>query len=157
MTYHIDIQNVSKTTLPISNETIINWAKLTLTTKIEKAELTIRFVDIDEITYLNETYRKQNKPTNVLAFSANLPTVIDLEFDLLGDVIICPAVIEKESIEQGKTIESHYALMIIHGILHLLGFDHIEIEEALIMQNLETKLLKKLNFPDPYFEEENEI
>ncbi|MDF1757253.1 MAG: rRNA maturation RNase YbeY [Legionellaceae bacterium] len=157
MTYHIDIQNAALMQIPVDNQTITDWANLALASEIQAAELTIRFVDIEEITFLNNNYRKKNKPTNVLAFPANLPNNIELECPLLGDVIICPEILQNESIVLNKTITSHYALLVIHGTLHLLGYDHIEDEDAIKMQALEISLLAKLGFENPYLEDENEI
>ncbi|MBA2650752.1 MAG: rRNA maturation RNase YbeY [Tatlockia sp.] len=150
MNYQIDIQRASEEASLISDELLIKWAELTLLDHQDTAELTLRLVDIKEMTELNNNYRDQNKPTNVLAFPSEIPDTIELDFPLLGDVIICPAVLAKESIEQGKTLEEHWAHIVIHGVLHLLGYDHIKDNDANLMQALETKLLAKLGFADPY-------
>jgi probable rRNA maturation factor len=157
MPYHIDIQNAATGKTTITSQTLVDWAKLTLESEVQSAELTIRLVDIAEITQLNATYRKQNKPTNVLAFPANLPANIELECPLLGDVIICNEIVQNESVSLHKSLESHFALMVMHGVLHLLGYDHIKDEDAKIMQELEVKLLTKIGFENPYLEDENEI
>ncbi|KTC66231.1 metal dependent hydrolase [Legionella adelaidensis] len=152
MDTHIDIQNVCSDTLPVTDTMITTWAKSALNNRIEAADLTIRIVDSAEITHLNATYRKKNKATNVLAFPANLPKEIAEQYPLLGDVIICPTVLKEESEKLAKPIEAHWAHIVIHGVLHLLGYDHIKESEAEIMQAVETQLLTDLGYPDPYYE-----
>jgi probable rRNA maturation factor len=114
-------------------------------------------VDKNDITQLNHLYRKQNKATNVLAFPANLPDEIALDYPLLGDVIICPEILLEESLSLQKPLIAHWALIVIHGVLHLLGYDHIEEEDARVMQALEITLLAQLGFDNPYHTEDNEI
>jgi len=118
----------------------------------EEAELTVRFVDSDESQQLNNDYRGKDKSTNVLSFPFQNPPGITLP--LLGDLVICKAVVEREAIEQNKQLNAHWAHMLIHGTLHLLGYDHIIEEEAIEMESLETKLLVELDFPAPYNEQE---
>lgn len=150
MNYVIDIQQACSEALPITHETLNGWVKLTLTLHQDAGELTLRFVNSDEMTQLNSTYRKINKVTNVLAFPANLPKDIQLEVPLLGDVIVCPQVLAEESQTLNKPLEAHWAHIVIHGVLHLLGFDHIKEKDAFTMQALEIKLLAQLGFSDPY-------
>ena len=119
--------------------------------KREEAELTVRIVDSNESQQLNHQYRDKNKPTNVLSFPFQNPPGITLP--LLGDLVICKKVVENEAIEQSKTLTEHWAHMLIHGTLHLLGYDHIEPQEAIEMESLETKLLIGLGFADPYLSE----
>ena len=157
MNYQIDIQHACEDNVPVSDETLTNWVKHTLSTQLDSAELTLRLVSRDEITELNHTYRKQDKATNVLAFPSNIPDNIVLDYPLLGDVIICPDVLLDESVALNKPLIAHWALIVIHGVLHLLGFDHIEDEDALIMQALEVKLLAQLGFDNPYPIEDHEI
>ncbi|MDP3561181.1 MAG: rRNA maturation RNase YbeY [Legionellaceae bacterium] len=154
MTYHIEVQHASVEKPPVNDEELISWATLALAVTTESAELTLRLVDAEEMTYLNTTYRKQNKPTNVLSFPANLPKNIELECPLLGDIVICPAVLKQESIELNKSLDAHWALIVIHGVLHLLDYDHIQDDDAAIMQNLEIKLLSQLGFDNPYLEDD---
>ena len=156
MTYKINIQNAVEENIGILNKTLINWAKLTLAAQVKHAELTIRFVDNDEIQELNTIYRKQNKPTNVLAFPVTLPPGIKLKHRLLGDIIIAPNIVVKESTELNKSYEEHMALMVIHGVLHLLGYDHIDDSDAQIMQRIEITLLNNLGYANPYPEEGHE-
>lgn len=124
------------------------WAALDGRTPYTKPELTIRLVMDDEMTALNSEYRGQQKSTNVLSFPFEAPPGIDIE--LLGDIIISVPVILKEAQEQGKTLDQHWAHMVIHGCLHLLGYDHIDDDEAVIMESLESDILASLGYPNPY-------
>ena len=105
--------------------------------------LTIRIVGEAESQLLNKQYRKKNEPTNVLSFLIN-------ENPLLGDIILCHSVIKKEALSQKKSIDDHYAHLIIHGYLHLIGFDHTKNDDALTMENKEIAVLKKLGIKNPY-------
>ena len=112
---------------------------------ILKAEttLTIRIVAEAESQSLNNQYRKKNEPTNVLSFLIN-------DNPLLGDIILCHSVIKKEALAQKKSIDDHYAHLVIHGYLHLIGFDHTKNDDALTMENKEIAVLKKLGIKNPY-------
>lgn len=114
----------------------------------DRLELTIRFVDEEESQALNSYYRGKDKPTNVLSFPFENPPGITLP--LLGDLIICHAVVAQEADEQQKPLAHHYAHMVVHGTLHLMGYDHIDEQEAEEMEQLERELLATLNIPDPY-------
>lgn len=155
MTYYIDIQNASDNELPLSEQEITSLACLALRNRIDKAELTVRIVSEEEMLHLNSTYRQQNKTTNVLAFPSSIPKEIELENPLLGDVIICPEVLSAESLLLKKSLKEHWSLIVIHGVLHLLGYDHIEDSDALIMQALEIELLTELGYTNPYNTEDN--
>lgn len=100
---------------------------------------------------LNLTYRGKDKPTNVLSFPFEVPP--GMEMSLLGDLVICRQVVEKEAQEQGKPLEAHWAHMVVHGSLHLLGYDHIEDDEAEEMEALETEIMLALGYEDPYIAE----
>ena len=154
MTYIIDIQNALNKTISITDQEITDWASLALENKYTSAELTIRLVELDEMIYLNNTYRAQNKPTNVLSFPSNLPKHINLDYPLLGDIIICPDVLSEESTAKNITLTAHWAHIVIHGVLHLLGYDHIYDDDAIIMQAIEIQLLDKLGFNNPYQEDD---
>ena len=124
------------------------WSKTALEVLTEIAELTIRIVDVDEGTQLNEQWRKSQGPTNVLSFSHE--GELEIAPDLLGDIVVCAPVVSREAKEQNKNIDAHWAHMVIHGILHLNGFDHVEPEDADTMENLEIKILEELNYNNPY-------
>ncbi|SFV77197.1 Metal-dependent hydrolase YbeY, involved in rRNA and/or ribosome maturation and assembly [hydrothermal vent metagenome] len=113
-----------------------------------ESELLIRMVDKNEIKNLNKTYRHQDKPTNVLSFPSDLPIEIDEE--ILGDVVICLEVVKQEAQDQQKTFLDHLTHMAVHGTLHLLGYDHIEDDQAKIMESLEVKILDRLQVKNPY-------
>lgn len=117
-----------------------------------EAEVTIRLVDEAESQSLNRTYRGKDKPTNVLSFPFECPPGIELP--LLGDLIICRQVVEREAAEQGKALAAHWAHMVVHGSLHLLGYDHIEDQEAEEMESLEREFMANLGYPDPYQDDE---
>jgi probable rRNA maturation factor len=127
------------------------WLDATIPAFQAESEVTIRLVDEAESHELNLTYRGKDKSTNVLSFPFEVPPGIELP--LLGDLIICRQVVEREAEEQGKPLEAHWAHMVVHGSLHLLGYDHIEDEEAEEMESLETEIMLALNYDDPYIAE----
>lgn len=102
----------------------------------------------DEIQALNKNYRDKDKPTNVLSFPMQSPEEIDVE--LLGDIVLCASVIRLEAKQQSKTELEHWAHMVVHGMLHLQGYDHIKDDEAEEMEQLEIKILSRLGFENPY-------
>ncbi len=155
MSYLIDIQNVCQAPLPVSEEQLRDWVIHVLSPFCQTGELTLRLVDEDEIIHLNHIYRKINKKTNVLAFKSTYPQHVILEYPLLGDVIICPSVLKEESLLFKKQLIAHWAHIVIHGVLHLLGYDHIKEQDEKIMQSIEIKLLFELNFGNPYQEDES--
>ena len=112
------------------------------------AVASVLVTDAAEIQELNKQYRDKDKATNVLSFPMQSPEEIDMH--LLGDIVLCASVIKKESAEQSKTELSHWAHMVVHGMLHLQGYDHIENDEAETMEQLEINILKKLGFDNPY-------
>ena len=147
MTLDLDIQRATDLPGQPDDDCFIRWAGLALHDK-PGHELTIRLVDAEESQALNREYRQRDYPTNVLSFPADLPPELDIP--LLGDLVICVPVVLREAAEQSKTPEAHWAHMVIHGCLHLVGYDHIEDAEAEVMETLETRLLAELGFPDPY-------
>jgi len=148
MAIHVDIQLASKALdIPQSSE-INRWISAVLPNDKHDAEVNVRIVDEQEITQLNSTYRHKTEATNVLSFPANLPS--DLDLSLLGDIVICAPIVNTEANEQNKTLKAHWAHMLVHGTLHLLGYDHIDEQGAQQMEGLETAILTKLEFPPPY-------
>lgn len=145
----VDIQTASSETVP-TDEDLHRWVSAALTGRVtqEQVEVSIKLVDEEEMTQLNETYRGKTGTTNVLTFPANLPA--ELGIPLLGDIVICAPVVRLEATQQGKSQSAHWAHMTIHGALHLLGYDHLEEEEATTMEALESTILKDLNYSCPY-------
>ncbi|AZG74441.1 rRNA maturation RNase YbeY [Shewanella livingstonensis] len=126
------------------------WVRTAIGQTMPIVELTIRIVEVVESQQLNLTYRGKDKPTNVLSFPFEAPP--EVELPLLGDLVICAQVVEQEAIEQNKPLNAHWAHMVIHGCLHLLGYDHIIDQEADEMESLETQLVEGLGFTNPYKE-----
>jgi probable rRNA maturation factor len=116
--------------------------------QVENQELTLRVVDCEESRQLNRQFRGKDAPTNVLSFPADVPAEIDLP--LLGDIVICAPLVEKEALDQGKSLVAHWAHLTLHGVLHLLGYDHQHEVEAEEMEAIEIRLLESLGFPNPY-------
>ena len=149
MSIELSLQNDLQLPAP-SVEDIRLWVDAALAGggRLGDSELSLRISDTDEITDLNLRYRNKAGPTNVLSLPADLPD--GLEHPILGDIIVCAAIVEREAQEQGKDQQAHWAHMVIHGVLHLLGYDHIEHNDAEEMEQLEVRLLADLGFPDPY-------
>jgi len=116
------------------------------------SEVAIRIVDAAEGQAMNLQYRGRDYATNVLSFPAEVPEGLpeDFDFPQLGDLVICAPVVAREAAEQGKALDDHYAHLTVHGVLHLLGFDHIEDDEAEEMEALERRILAGLGIADPY-------
>lgn len=112
------------------------------------SELSVRLVDAEESQALNRDYRGKDRPTNVLSFPFENPPGVSLP--LLGDLVICHPVVVAEAAEQDKSLHDHYAHMVVHGTLHLLGYDHLEDDEAEAMEALEREILAELGIADPY-------
>ncbi|MHB0851670.1 rRNA maturation RNase YbeY [Stutzerimonas nitrititolerans] len=146
----LDLQRVSQDEAP-GDEDFRRWCELALRQRSADSELTIRLVDEAEGRELNHTWRQKNYATNVLSFPADVPDEL-LDIPLLGDLVICVPVVAREAAEQGKPLEAHWAHLVIHGCLHLLGYDHIDDAEADEMEALERQLLAELGHPDPYAE-----
>jgi len=149
MSNHIDLQLACNATELPSLELFQRWTDIALTAVTDQEfELTIRLVNLAESQQLNNQYRKINKPTNVLSFPFEVPDGIEL--NLLGDLVVCVQIVEQEAKEQGKALFDHWAHMIIHGCLHLLGYDHINDTDADEMEALEIKILATLSINNPY-------
>jgi len=124
------------------------WADAALAGRRERAELCVRVVDVAEGEALNARYRGKAYATNVLSFPAELPP--ELGLPLLGDLVLCAPVVLREAHEQGKPADAHWAHLTVHGVLHLLGFDHVHPDEAETMEALERAVLARCGYPDPY-------
>ena len=152
MSLTLDIQLASQADNIPTEAQFTQWASAALAgQRKEASEISLRIVDSAEIQQLNAQYRHKNQPTNVLSFPAEFPEGLCLP--LLGDIVICAPIIAAEAKTQGKTESAHWAHMTIHGTLHLLGYDHIETDEAEAMEALEAQILNKLGYPNPYEQE----
>jgi probable rRNA maturation factor len=144
----IDIDVACDAGLVPAEENLRRWISAALPARERDFEVSVRLVEEEEIRTLNSTYRHKDYATNVLSFPADLPD--ELALPLLGDIVVCAQVVKREANEQGKTVDAHWAHMLVHGTLHLLGYDHIEEEEALEMEALETTIITGLGFDPPY-------
>lgn len=148
MSIILDLQLASTASdLPTESQ-IQQWLDAAILPFQAEAEVTVRIVDESESQQLNFDYREKDKPTNVLSFPFQCPPGIELP--LLGDLVICAGVVAQEAKEQQKTLTAHWAHMVVHGSLHLLGFDHINDTDALEMEAEEIQILAELGFADPY-------
>ena len=128
------------------------WAQGALPQDYPACELCIRIVAADESAQLNQQYRNKRGATNVLSF----PCDAEIEqLNLLGDLVICASIVEQQALEQRKPPAAHWAHMVVHGVLHLLGYDHIGDHEAIIMEAEERAILARLGFSDPYIHEQH--
>jgi probable rRNA maturation factor len=126
--------------------TLRGWARLAAGTR--NGELGIRVVGSAESRALNLQYRGKRAPTNVLSFP--MPVGTGPARGIIGDIVVCAPLVAREAREQGKTLRAHWAHMVIHGTLHLLGFDHARATDARRMEGRERELLARLGFADPY-------
>ncbi len=165
MTLYLDLQQaVESETIP-PGEAIESWLRCALIMAAQavqsdeiddtelQAELTIRIVDKAEIQALNRDYRHKDAATNVLSFPYEgfpFESPVEMQLPLLGDLVICHDIVVEEAQQQHKSIVEHWAHMVVHGVLHLKGYDHIEDAEAEIMEALEIQILHKLGITDPY-------
>ena len=140
-TLRLNVQYASNATGIPQRAQFRKWAKAAV--RVE-TEVTIRIVDAEEGRQLNSMYRGKDYATNVLTFP------LTEEPYLMGDIIICAPVVEAEAASQGKSLESHYAHLTVHGILHLHGYDHETEPQAELMEGLETAIVTKLGYPSPY-------
>jgi probable rRNA maturation factor len=145
---HLDIIINSSSQLIPRSELFQKWFKAVLQGRKKIAEASLLVVDEDEGKYFNHHWRNKDKPTNILSFPAEIPT--EVNSPIIGDLIACAPIIELEAKNQSKDLEAHWAHMIIHGGLHLLGYDHILEQDALEMEAIEIDILSKLGYKNPY-------
>ncbi|HIJ21948.1 MAG: rRNA maturation RNase YbeY [Gammaproteobacteria bacterium] len=128
------------------------WAEMALASMgvTVAGELVVRVVDEMESAELNQQYRHKSGATNVLSFPFEVPPGVPLEELPLGDLVVCAPVIQREAREQDKTEGAHWAHMVVHGVLHLLGLDHIDPQQAVVMEEKEVGILKQLGISNPY-------
>jgi probable rRNA maturation factor len=146
----VEIQSCSSSQKQPELQQIQIWVDAALTELNRDTEIVVRIVDEQESAELNEQYRHKQGPTNILSFPVEVPEGIDL--NLLGDLVVCAPVLEREALQQQKTLNNHWAHIIVHGVLHLLGYDHINDDDAEVMENTEIKILQQLNISNPYLE-----
>ncbi|MGZ8227224.1 MAG: rRNA maturation RNase YbeY [Methylococcaceae bacterium] len=149
----IEIQVVFHSEGQPDEEQIQQWIDAALDGFYQETEIVVRVVDEQESAQLNEQYRHKHGPTNILSFPFEMPEgVQDIELNLLGDLVICAPILEKEATQQHKHLNDHWAHIIVHGVLHLLGYDHIDDIEAELMESTEIAILNKLNIKNPYLQ-----
>jgi len=148
MKLELELQRVATADAVPSAADFDRWARAALAGQRQQAELVIRVVDAEESAELNRDYRGKEGPTNVLSFPFEAPPPV--ESDLIGDLVICAPVVAREALEQGKSTAAHWAHMVVHGVLHLLGYDHVDEAEAATMEALEREILDRLGYGDPY-------
>ena len=150
MSTDVEVQYASTDRQLPSETQIETWVETALQKYSQQFSLCVRIVDNEESQSLNSQYRDKDKPTNVLSFSFDMPDCVGAETEILGDLVVCAPVVAEEAKEQNKALFDHWAHMIVHGVLHLLGFDHIKESEALEMEQLEREILALLSIADPY-------
>jgi len=144
----LDVQYASQVTGLPSKQQFRSWLNAVLMDHNDDVEVVIRITDEQEMSELNRRYRQRQGTTNILSFPFEAPD--QMPMSLLGDLVVCAPVVEREAMQQRKSLDAHWAHMIIHGALHLLGYDHIEDNEAKAMEKTEVDLLKSIGFPNPY-------
>ncbi len=149
----LDIQRIVELDSLPSDDDFQLWVDKALADYSQDAEVVIRIVDTEEMTELNSQYRAKQGPTNILSFPFELPGGVE-RIDLLGDLVVCAAVLEQEAKQQNKALSAHWAHIVIHGVLHLLGYDHLTDDEAIVMESKEVVLLQELHIDNPYQEKE---
>lgn len=145
---HISLEVADSNLNHPTESAIDNWVHGALVHENRDGEISVVVVDEDGMTDLNQQYRGKTGPTNVLSFPADLPEGIPLA--LLGDIVLCSPLIEKEAQQQNKKLEAHWAHLVIHGTLHLLGYDHENDEDAENMEQREINILAEFGIANPY-------
>jgi len=164
----LDVQNPYEYKSIPNNDELYTWVEAAIQshslspTSGHNLSIVIRFVNIEEGKTLNQAYRYKKYATNVLSFPfeepefttdiAELNEVLSkhLQQQHLGDIVLCENIVQKEAVEQNKTLKQHWAHLIVHGVLHLQGYDHLNDEDANLMESLEISILKSLGFGNPY-------
>ncbi len=147
----LDFQVVSESQQLPTPEQFKIWVDAVLTDTSQDSEIVIRIVDEAEMIQFNEQYRGKKGATNILSFPFDSPEGADSQ--LLGDLLVCAPIVELEAKQQNKALDHHWAHMIIHGVLHLIGYDHINDMDAEEMEALEIKILIKIKIDNPYEEQ----
>lgn len=149
MKVHVEVQVATAIDRLPSRAALASWTRAALAgMRRKRISVTLRLIGKRESTKLNGQFRRKNKPTNVLSFPFDAPP--GTRSDLLGDVAICADVVRREAQEQGKSERAHWAHMVVHGIMHLRGYDHHDDRQAAVMEAKETRVLRNLGFPNPY-------
>jgi probable rRNA maturation factor len=148
--YRIVVQRATRKFFSPNFKSLRAIAIKALEKRVLTAEITIRICNKSEMIQLNSDYRNKNKPTNVLSFPFDMPHYPEEDIPLLGDIVICAEVVADEAKEQGKTLEAHWAHLVVHGVLHLLGYDHVEEKAAEKMEGEEISILASLGYDNPY-------
>jgi len=151
--WHITVQRRAGAEKCPSAMTFRRWARSVLFRRVASAEVTFRLVTPEEMAALNQQWRHKNYPTNVLSFPLSAPE----DPSLTGDIIICAAVVREEAATQQKPLRAHWAHMVVHGLLHLLGYDHEQEADADRMEALEIQILAALGFSNPYNQGEKNL
>lgn len=152
MKYQFELQNTLDDPSVPDQFTIQRLLDLTLENRIDTAGVCIRIVDEAESTQLNKQFRGKDKPTNVLSFASDIPDEVPQEIPLLGDLVLCAGIVQQEAKAQNKSVQAHWTHLLIHGLLHLLGYDHVEKQQAQEMEAIEIELLAELGISNPYQE-----
>ena len=147
MRIKIDLQNEEALAGLPDQDDFAAWIDAALMQKFDNLEHTIRVVSETESQALNLQYRRKDAPTNILSFAADSDY---LDYECLGDLVICAQIVEQEAQQQGKSLQAHWAHMVVHGMLHLQGYDHQNINETDEMEALEAKILSTLGYSNPY-------
>ena len=138
---------------PITSDQVVNWVELLLASETKEAfELVIRVVDASESQELNKTFRGKDYPTNVLSFPADIQLPEGQK--ILGDIAFCLPVVKQEADEQSKRFDQHFAHIVVHGCLHLMGYHHENEHNADQMEAKEIGVLENLGYPNPYLSQE---
>ena len=146
----LDIQRIFVSPNQPDDAQLQTWVDAVLNDQTQDSEIVIRIVDNQESAELNEQYRHKKGPTNILSFPFEMPDIDGIELNLLGDLVICAPVLEREAVEQHKKLHDHWAHIVVHGVLHLLGYDHLDDNDAEAMEQQEIAILKTLNIDNPY-------